>query len=462
MLNPCDAGRVRFARILLLLLLLLALAPAASADGPDWQEVRTAHFVIATPDDTAEAQRYAGFVDGVYDEMTAIYGYAVPAPVTLRLYPDDASYIATNPLAAHLPGVVAHATSSSGRHDISIDVQRTKSMSSESIVNNVRHELTHLILADLSDDHLPVGWHEGIAQYSEKPLDSDSAQNVRQIRRALAVDRLMTWDEINAPGGAYGNPTIAYPESLSMVAFLVDRYGFDRLVLFVKAMAKTTDYRVALEKTYNTSADKLEAGWRAYLPDYVDTRYAVHALYAYDMAPMRSFLEAKNYAAAKREAEDALPLLRVTGQTEQLVEAESILATAAQGMAEELTAQQKGQRNLDNARGGSPAVPAPADRAAVPAAKGGDTRSDAAAAGDALRALDRLKQAEALAARNGSADGAMSRSAKVAGAADQRQVFFLALGGGVLLLLGVGRLLFGGRRASADAPTNHGERRDAE
>ncbi|MFN8485100.1 MAG: peptidase MA family metallohydrolase [Anaerolineae bacterium] len=440
---------MRFARLLLLLLLLLALAPAAAADGPDWQDLKTAHFVISTPGDVAEAQRYAGFVDGVYDDISAIYGYTVPTPVTLRLYPDDASYIAVNPLAAHLPGVVAHATSGGGRHDISIDVQRTRAMSAEGIVNNVRHELTHLILADLSDDHLPVGWHEGIAQYSEKPIEGETAQNVRQLKRAMSVDRLMTWDELNAPGGAYSNPTVAYPQSLSMTAFLVDRYGFDRLIVFARAMAKTPDYRAALEKTYNMPADKLEAGWRAYLPEYVDTRYTVHALYAYDMAPMRGFLDAKNYAAARREAEDAMPLLRVTRQTDRLVEAETILAKAAQGLADQLTAQQKGARPLDNARPAAPS--APAGSASTDAGKGAPGGQSDTAAGDALRALDRLKQAEAQAGRGGSADGA-SRSARVANTGAGQQIFFVALGGGVLLLLGLGRLVTSSRKPGAGQP----------
>ncbi|MFN8500120.1 MAG: peptidase MA family metallohydrolase [Anaerolineae bacterium] len=452
---------MRFARILLLLLALLALAPAAVADGPDWQELKTAHFTIATRGDPAEAQRYAGFVDGVYDDITAVYGYAVPTPITLRLYPDDAGYIAVNPLAAHLPGVVAHATSGGGRHDISIDVQRTRSMTAEGVVNNVRHELTHLILADLSDDHLPVGWHEGIAQYSEKPVAGEMGQNVRQLKRSMTVDRLMTWDELNAPGGAYSNPAVAYPQALSMAAFLVDRYGFDRLIVFVKAMAKTPDYRAALEKTYNTPADKLEANWRAYLPDYVDTRYSAHALYAYDMAPMRGFLDAHNYAAAKREAEDALPLLRVTRQTDRLVEAESILAKAAQGMADQLAAQQKGTRSLDNARAGAAAAPTANSRPSEAASSAAGAPKDVAAA-DALRALDRLKQAEAAAGRNGGPDGAASRAARVADAGRGQQVFFVALGSGVLLLLGLGRLLVGGRRPgdlSEHAPSSSRDHR---
>ncbi len=451
---------MRFVRILLLLLLLLTVVPAVHADGPDWQELRTARFVIDTMGDDGEAQRYAGFVEGVYDDMTAIYGYAVPTPVILRLYPDDASYISANPLAARLPGVVAHATSGNGRHEISIDVRRTRGMTQEAVVNNVRHELTHLILSDLSGDNLPVGWHEGIAQYSEKPLPGEAEQNVRQLRRAAQVGHLMGWDELNAPGGAYSNPTIAYPESLSMAAFLVDRYGFDRLVTFVKTMAKTPDARTALEKTYNTPADKLEANWQAYLPDYIDTRYTVHALYAYDMAPMRGFLDTKNYAAAKREAEGAMPLLRVTHQTERLAEAQSILATAAQGMAAQLAAEQPriAAPPQDFARAGAAPVGSQPPDAAN---RGQGAPNDAAAPLDALRALDRLKQAEAQAAR-GATDSASKGAQRLTAGSDGRQIFIAGLGAGVLLLLGLGRLLAGGRRAGDAVHARHVERSDPE
>lgn len=312
---------------------LTLLPPLAHAQTPDWQEKRTAHFAITyAAAQAAEADRYVGFVDGVYTDLTAIFSLALRTPVSLRLFPDEKSYIAVNPLAARIPGVIAHATAGGGRREIAIAVERTRGMSDEALTNNVRHELTHLIVAELSGDDLPVGFHEGVAQYLEKPIQREQEAIVRRLRTASVQGGLMSWADLNAPGGAYANPDIAYPQSLSIVAFLVDRYGFAKLLDFIKAMPTSSGYRSALETAYGLSADQLEAQWREYLPQYLDGRYAVNALYAYDLAPARALLGQGTYTAAKEELDRAVYLLQQTGQADRLAEAQDLLARAERGI----------------------------------------------------------------------------------------------------------------------------------
>ncbi len=393
---------MRLIRVLTLLLTLLALAPAAThAQTPDWQEQRTSYFAItAVAAQKDEAARYASFVDGVYTDLSQIFGVSIRTPITLRLYPDDRSYIAVNPLAEKIQGVIAHASSGRGRREISIAVERTRGMSDELLVNNVRHELTHLIVAEMSGDNLPVGFHEGIAQYLEKPVAREQQAIVRRLRLASQANMLMSWSDLNAPGGAYSNPDVAYPQTLSMVAFLVDRYGFARLVEFIKALTSSPGYRSALETTYGVSADQLEAQWKAYLPEYLDSRYAVNALYAYDLGPAKALLNQGAYTAAKEDLERAAYVLRTTNQTEKLAEAEAMLAQAEQGIAAGTTVAEA--RKALEARDYAQAQALVAQAQAAYAGLKDTRRAEElqlyeTRAGEALAALDRLKQAEALA-----------------------------------------------------------------
>jgi hypothetical protein len=326
---------VRLFRLLCLLVACLALAPGrADAQRPEWQEKRTAHFAIThVAAQRDEGERYARFVDEVYTDLSAIFGLSISTPVTLRLFPDEQSYVAVNPLAARMPGVIAHATSGRGRREIAIAVERTRGLPEEMIVNNVRHELTHLIIAQMTDDNLPVGWHEGVAQYLERPVQREQEQIIRRLRQARSTNGFLSWADLNAPGGAYSNAEIAYPQSYSMVAFLVDRYGFAKLVEFLKAMPQSAGYRSALETVYGVSADQLEAQWKDYLPEFIEGRYRINALYAYDLAPARALLAQGAYTAVKEDVERAVHLLRTTNQTERLAEAEAMLARAERGIA---------------------------------------------------------------------------------------------------------------------------------
>jgi hypothetical protein len=296
--------------------------------------------------------------------------------------------------------VIAHATSGRGRREIAIAVERTRNLPPENITNNVRHELTHLIVAEMTADTLPVGFHEGVAQYLEKPIPREQEQIVRRLRQAMVTNSLMTWADLNAPGGAYSNPDIAYPQSLSIVAFLVDRYGFGKLVEFLKAAASSPGYRSALETAYGVSADQLEAQWRDYLPEYLDRRYQINALYAYDLAPARTLLQQGAYTAAKEELERAVYLLQNTDQADRLAEAEAMLAQSERGIAAGAIVLEA--RKALEARN-YPQVHELVSQARAEYRALNDTRRNEELqeydrrALDALLALDQLKQAETLA-----------------------------------------------------------------
>lgn len=387
--------------VLLVVLLLTALTPPVThAQSPDWQEKRTTYFAITYVTSQAdEANRYARFVDATYTDLSAIFSVSIQTPVTLRLYPDERSYIAVNPLAEKISGVIAHATSGRGRREIAIAVVRTQGMSEDMLINNVRHELTHLIMSELSGDELPVGFHEGIAQYVEKPIAREQQSAVTRLRQASQANQLMPWTDLNAPGGAYSNPAVAYPESLSIIAFLVDRHGFGKLVDFAKANRNSPGYRTALETVYGVSADQLEAQWRTQLPEWLGGRYAINALFAYDLSPARVLLDQGTYTAAKEELDRAVYLLRTTGQADRLAEAQTLLARAEKGIAAGATTAEARKaleaRNYVETR--DLVAQARGDYAEL-----GDTRRAEelrlyeSRALDALLALDQLQQAEGL------------------------------------------------------------------
>ncbi|MGQ9547277.1 MAG: peptidase MA family metallohydrolase [Roseiflexus sp.] len=332
------------ARLLTATIVLLALAiflPPALVQGqatlPQWYELRTQRFAILYVDgDLARAEEYATFVDEVYDEITLVFNHAAPTPVTLRLYPNRRAYDAANPLAASVQGIIAHADFR--RNEVVVILDQTDAQTPEEIKNNVRHELTHIVLAELSANRLNVGFHEGIAQYVERP-SPELERKAMALRRALERDELLPWSALDDRDQIYGSPQIGYPQTLSIVAFLVERYSFVKLREFIAVSGRSSGYRSALERVYGTPATDLERMWREWLPLYLDGGFRHNALIEYDLTPIETLVTDGRYAEARRELELAIPWLRNTQQNEVLKRAQDLLRQSELGLAAEELAQ---------------------------------------------------------------------------------------------------------------------------
>ncbi|NWF80920.1 MAG: hypothetical protein HXY37_12870 [Chloroflexi bacterium] len=328
--------------ILALLLLLLLAAPGRAEAQPatNWRERATTYFTILyAPDSASEAERYAGWVDAIYEELAVAFSYRTATPLTLRLYPTSEDYYQVNPLARNVPGVIAHADFR--RRELVVIVERTAQQSDEEVRNNVRHELTHIVAADLSGNHLNTGFHEGVAQYMERPA-GELERRIAALRIARDQGRLLPWSAFDDRDRVYATPEVAYPQSLSVVAFLVDRGGFARLREFLSVSARSSGYRSALERAYGVSPAILETEWLDWLPGYLDGGYRRSALQAYDLGVARDLVAQGNYAAGAEELRQALEWLRRQADTqppEVLAEAEALLARSEAGMRAEQLAE---------------------------------------------------------------------------------------------------------------------------
>jgi hypothetical protein len=321
----------RLSRLLAVLTLVLMLVPGiAAAQESDWRERPTEYFAILYIDgDQATSERYAGFVDAIYDEVSAIFGHQIATPITLRLYPSLARYQDSNPLARGLTGVVAHADYR--RHELVVVLPQTESQTPEEIKNNIRHELTHLVAAELSDDRLNVGFQEGLAQYVERPAP-ELETRINLLQRAFDQALLLPWSDLDDRDQVYQSPDISYPESLSIAAFLVERYSFAKMREFLTITARSSGYRSALERTYAATPDELERQWRDWLPGYLAGGYKRNALTAYDLTGAEALLHQGRYAEAKTELETAIEWLRTTEQSDVLQQAEELLTHSEAGL----------------------------------------------------------------------------------------------------------------------------------
>lgn len=401
-------------------LLIAALAAVFIAPAPtlaqapiSWRDRATAYFTVLYAEGSeAEVERYAGFVDAVYEEVAAVFSFRTAAPLTLRLFPTSEDYYQLNPQARNVPGVVAHADFR--RRELVVIIERTLPQSEEQVRNNVRHELTHIVAADLSENRLNTGFQEGIAQYLEAPAE-DLDFKIAALRTTADQGRLLRWSDFDDRNAIYGAPEVSYPQTLSVVAFLVERSGFAAFRDFLTISARSSGYRSALERAYGVSATVLEDEWRTWLPEYLAGGYQRSALQAYDLTYAANLLGQGAYAQASEELQQALEWLRRNSDTQPattIAEAEALLARSEAGMraegviesarnaleqadyaraAELVVAAQEAYRRLDDSRQAE-VLAAYADRAAR-----GLTANAQLGAADTLAQRLRLPQARAAA-----------------------------------------------------------------
>ena len=127
----------------------------------------------------------------------------------------------------------------------------------------IAHELTHVLVGHLTYSCLgdvPTWLNEGLAVYAEGDLDPGAAA---QLDQAIRSDQLLSVRSLSGgfsevPSRAY----LSYSQSYSIVKFLVENYGQDRMDTLLLALRDGGTIDEALRETYGFDVDELEALWR--------------------------------------------------------------------------------------------------------------------------------------------------------------------------------------------------------
>ena len=128
------------------------------------------------------------------------------------------------------------------------------------------HEYTHAVIRDLTNGACPTWLNAGLAEYEGRTQFSPP---LRRLAEAYEADRLIPWSELSdhiGPSRSADEVGLAYEQSYSLVAYLVDRYRFWKIRRLLSAIAEGQPWEEAVEKTFRTKLPRLEKRWREQLP----------------------------------------------------------------------------------------------------------------------------------------------------------------------------------------------------
>jgi hypothetical protein len=210
---------------------------------------------------------YAGgeeFGQKVYDRVMVDIdrleiGATVSTPIKALIY-DDASSLQEAVLYAQAwTGGLAFTN----QNVVLIAIDPT---SFETQVSGLTHEIAHLIVAQESDScigDIPRWLSEGLATYSEGPITSAYQA---AIDDAVAAETLITIRTLSSSFPAdHSRASLSYAQSVSLVTYLIDTYGWQKMTELLAIFKSGSTYDGALLEVYEIDRADLDAAWRVWL-----------------------------------------------------------------------------------------------------------------------------------------------------------------------------------------------------
>ena len=128
------------------------------------------------------------------------------------------------------------------------------------------HELTHLVVRQATFSpygQLPLWLDEGLATYNEGELDPFLRS---YLDEAISKNELISVRTLCSPFSAYPEKAyLSYAQSYSIVEYLLDNYGQDKMLGLLALLKQGNTYDEALTAVCSFDIDGLDAGWRATL-----------------------------------------------------------------------------------------------------------------------------------------------------------------------------------------------------
>ena len=124
------------------------------------------------------------------------------------------------------------------------------------------HESTHLLLDQAVDSpmaRVPSWLNEGLAMYFE----AGSRKRAPIVERAVRSDSLLRLRNMGSQPGRPRDVSTFYAQSWSVVDYLVDTYGADRMIALLAAIDDGDRIDKAVVRTYGLTLDGIERQWKS-------------------------------------------------------------------------------------------------------------------------------------------------------------------------------------------------------
>ncbi len=226
----------------------------------DWKTKSDGAITVYYNDEIIEdrAERILETATETLEHMGPILGVELEHPLHIVAYSDYRDMVHSLPFTSQATraGLITQGTAFSEVRSLLVLASGTDYLGTTS------HEFTHLLVADAtgaSSSRVPRWLNEGLAEYGNlhPSPDYDSA-----LARAIEKDEVRPLWFQNTFSGTPGEVIVAYGQGKSVVEYLLDNYGEDKMAVLMETLADTLDIDEALQQTYGFTFYDLDTEWR--------------------------------------------------------------------------------------------------------------------------------------------------------------------------------------------------------
>ncbi len=224
-------------------------------------EKESQHFAFySTPGDIEVLDSLAITLEKNYTRITDRLGIQINKKITVKVFPDLKSFH----VAINYPDAPDWVVGSSNGDELMMvsPLNPGSIHTYASLMQVIVHEFVHIAVSEARGDQgwttIPRWLNEGYAQYEAGQIN-DKIRNL--VKSSLTDKTPPTWTQLDTASVMEFGKMNGYGLSVSIVEFLVDNYGIDKLVLLIKEPEK-------IEIIYGLPINILEKQWIEYVEAY--------------------------------------------------------------------------------------------------------------------------------------------------------------------------------------------------
>jgi hypothetical protein len=185
------------------------------------------------------------------------FDYFPDHPITVILYPEE-KFEQVKGLSHQVAGLY------DGKIRLPLKRQRVGHgvSASEELQRVLWHEYTHALVHDLSRGECPLWLNEGLAGCQEARIQP---MNLDPVRESFRAGRLLTWDQLWQREYEETNLHLLYTQSYLVASYLVNRWGWRRMVKCLERIGQGTPLADAMQVEYKSDPAVIEKEWHLWL-----------------------------------------------------------------------------------------------------------------------------------------------------------------------------------------------------
>lgn len=241
-------------------------------------------------------------------EFSQRYGHQLTGPVTVELYPNHDDFAVRT---AGLPGIGLLGVTFG--HLVAMDSPSGRKSGDFHWGSTLWHEMAHVFTLSVTDHRVPRWLSEGLSVYEEWTSGPTPgvAMNPALLDK-FAEDALLPVATLD---DGFMRPTyenqvqISYDQAGLVCLFAADRFGFPKVVEFLRAFREDIPTEAAIRQVFQISAEQFDTQFQAFMKQRFATYLGDPKRWKDLMARSHAMLESQNWSAAREAAQAAILIL---------------------------------------------------------------------------------------------------------------------------------------------------------